>query len=49
MKTSEITPEIIEHVKEIYKVEKSIRKTKDRLNETLGIDLTYHNIRDIIK
>ena len=46
MKKKEITPEIIDKVKETYKVEKSMRKTRDKLKNLYN--LTFHNVRDII-
>lgn len=48
MLKKEITPEISQEVLKVYKEEQSIRKTKDRVNELLGISLTFHNTRTII-
>ena len=49
MKSKLLTPEIQLKVKEVYEQEKSIRNTKDKVNEILKISLTFQNVRNIIQ
>jgi len=48
MKKTELTNDIINKIREVYKEEWSIRNTRDKVSEILDIKLTYHNVRNNI-
>lgn len=49
MKNSLITPEIKEIILKEYEKLQSIRKTQNKVNELLNINLTFHNVRDNVQ
>jgi predicted 2-oxoglutarate/Fe(II)-dependent dioxygenase YbiX len=40
--------EVIDIVKKTHEELQSLRKTREEVNKILSLNLTYHNIRDII-